>query len=446
MSSFSSSLHWNTSNNQISKYIDALKNNPFFAELKDDIENHNKKQITNYFNKNYAQWISKLIETGVLNDRWIEIIQRQCSTDILLTSFSKEIESNVPYGDIQSFNKYFTEKYISKETGSDNIYPNLIDFEPSVLKLVTTTGVSYINSNIDFKYLYDKFEPPKKILESIENKTDCCIYDKSVINTVIGCKTGNLPVKGFFEKTNQGNFCNCATLNVCIDRQKTANVKVSSNGRLQLTGVPNLTIGEKIVKIVCDLLCSIEDDPDTNKKVCNDKSLLKMQDYKTVMINTCYNLGVADKGYSLNREYLYNILLNRYNITAIYDSEGYPGVRVHYYYNPITVGTVNDGKCVCSPCCTGNISDNKSTCSKISIAIFQSGSVIIAGGCQDIIPIQSAYNFVNNIFRTILNDVIKLTTSKKIKKTKDTKVIHYIPSKNISNYSLHQKLVSLNIN
>ena len=445
MSSFSSSsLHWNTSNNQISKYIDALKNNPFFEELKDDIENHNKKQITKYFNKKYAKWIAELMETQVLNDNWVEIIQRQCLTDSQLTSFAKDIETNVPIGDTHSFTRVFTEQNITKQP--DNINSNVFHFEPSELKMVTTTGVSCINSNIDFKYLYDSFQPPKKILESIENnKTDSCIYDRSVINSVIGCKIGNLPVKGFFEKTNQGNFCNCATLNVCIDRQKTANVKVSSNGRLQLTGVPNLTVGEHIVNIVCDLLSSIPDDPVTNKKVCTDKSKLKMQDYKTVMINTCYNLGVADKGYSLNREYLYKILLNRYNITAIYDSEGYPGVRVHYYYNTKTIGSSNDGRCICVPCCSGINSDVKSSCSKISIAIFQSGSVIIAGGCQDIKPIHSAYNFVNNIFRNILYDVIKPTTTKKIKKTKDTKVIHYIPIKNISNHTLLQKLVDLTL-
>ena len=66
------------------------------------------------------------------------------------------------------------------------------------------------------------------------------------------------------------------------------------------------------------------------------------------MINSCYDIG-----FSIDRESLYNIILNRYKLNTIFDSEGYPGVRIEYYYNSISTGKKTEGKCTCPTKCKG---------------------------------------------------------------------------------------------
>ena len=139
---------------------------------------------------------------------------------------------------------------------------------------------------------------------------------------------------------------------------------------------------------------------DEENPLVYNKKRICLKSYKTVMINTCYVIG-----HNIDRETLYKIILIRYNLNAIFDSEGYPGVRIEYYYNT-NIGHEKQGKCICSKPYIGKgakaTGEGDGRCRKISMSNFQSGSTIIAGGCKDEKPIYIAYDFINNILRQIV--------------------------------------------
>jgi len=215
---------------------------------------------------------------------------------------------------------------------------------------------------------------------------------------------------------------------VFISQIKSVNVKIFNNGKLQMTGIPKPSDGKKAVDYICNMINTLTD---KNVTIITNKKNYKVArfSYKTVMINTCYELGVC-----INREVLYNILSKRYNLNTIYDADGYPGVRVEYYYNTLTTNTQFEGICKCTSKCRGKgVGEGDTHCRKISIAIFQSGSTIIAGGCNSIDPINKTYEFINNIINTILGEVKKNDTVANILKKKRANQVYLNKSTIINN-------------
>ena len=104
----------------------------------------------------------------------------------------------------------------------------------------------------------------------------------------------------------------------------------------------------------------------------------------TVLINSNFKCG-----YYINREALYDILRNKYNIQAIYDPCSYPGIQCKFYYN-------HDVKCISqtgSQVMSKKISPNVS---EVSFMIFRTGSVLIVGKCEDYVLIR-IYEFLKDI-------------------------------------------------
>ena len=473
----SSPNHWSNYQLQIDKYLLSIKNNPFKQELESDFKNEKIQRIAKNFTIDYKKWFVDLINNSVINEKWLNMINYKYNDCLKL--FCKYVEHYL---------KYNAEKLVDAIDNEDIIkYVNdnkkKVEFSPSALKFVTTTGIAYLDCKYDddkkmvnFNKFYEHFIPPENVVKNKINKSDI-LYNESVVNKIIGCKTGDKPIKGYFKK-NGKDFYNCATLNVVLTNTKSANVKMFANGKLQLTGIPSPELGEVTLKIICDLIRKMN----TNE-ITKDKKTINMKSYKTVMINTCYELG-----FQINREVLYTIMLNRYKIQTIYESDGYPGVRVQYYYNTSTTNTINEGQCICGENkCDGKgngngyilykITENDhpndeitldhpskpklkvifrlpnklvvgqeievpilNNCRKISIAIFQSGSVIIAGGCNSIGPINIAYNFINNIIRIIYNEIKKNETTLKKTINKKKKIV-YLDKSKITNLNLYIKLM-----
>jgi len=133
----------------------------------------------------------------------------------------------------------------------------------------------------------------------------------------------------------------------------------------------------------------------------------------------------------------------RYNLNTIYDSDGYPGVRIEYFYNKKNIGTPFEGKCNCSEICKGKGTGlTDSSCRKISVAIFQSGSAIIAGGCTNTDPIYCAYRFINNIISNIIDDIIKPDTKANILKRQRRETM-FINTDNIVNKEIYNKIIAI---
>jgi TATA-box binding protein (TBP) (component of TFIID and TFIIIB) len=110
------------------------------------------------------------------------------------------------------------------------------------------------------------------------------------------------------------------------------------------------------------------------------------------MSNVNYAVRLINSDFKVNFEirldYLYRLITTKYDIVCSYEPCIYPGAKVEYYYP-------NDGRCVCEGLCNGK----SPTCKKITIAIFQSGCIIITGAnCIDHIKV--AYKFICDVLET----------------------------------------------
>jgi hypothetical protein len=123
-------------------------------------------------------------------------------------------------------------------------------------------------------------------------------------------------------------------------------------------------------------------------------------------------------------------LVNKYNIFSSYEPCIYPGVNSKYYFN-ISNNNEFEGKCYCDVYCDGKGNgDGNGKCKKITISIFQSGSIIITGA-RNMIQINEAHKFINKVINDNFKEVKKdnsflnRTETKKIIKIKISNIINY---------------------
>lgn len=156
---------------------------------------------------------------------------------------------------------------------------------------------------------------------------------------------------------------------------------------------------------------NLVEDALANKAVC------KVKDYKIVLINSDYYIG-----FNINRESLHEILYNKYQIYSSYEPCIYPGVNSKYYWNEDYLESDFPGKCMCSVYCNGKGNGKgNGNCKKITISIFQSGSIIITGA-RNHMQIMTAYNFINGVIENDI-DTIRKDTCKLINKNEKKKIV-----------------------
>jgi TATA-box binding protein (TBP) (component of TFIID and TFIIIB) len=104
-----------------------------------------------------------------------------------------------------------------------------------------------------------------------------------------------------------------------------------------------------------------------------------------------------------------------------YEPTIYPGVNIKYFYNNINEA----GVCNCSSKCNGKGSGKgDGDCKKITIAVFNSGKIIITGG-NSFDQVLISYEFINSLLsdkikyeNIITNDDIKNNNKVKDKEIK----------------------------
>lgn len=178
-------------------------------------------------------------------------------------------------------------------------------------------------------------------------------------------------------------FYNCFVLSLRIyiaNIFKEIHVKIFNTGKIEIPGIQN---DEQLNIIINDLLTILNKCIDSDI-TCNYKIT------ENVLINSNFHCG-----FYINREILYSILRNKYNINAIYDPCSYPGIRCIYYCNDKDV--------------------------KISYMIFRTGSILIVGKCDEA-TLDVVYEYIKNILSAEYENIftegskIKQLQNKKIKK------------------------------
>ena len=234
---------------------------------------------------------------------------------------------------------------------------------PDGLRISTLTAISKLSQDIDLQELYDKLEINDKV-KYIEFKDN--------------------PHKGFSikllkkkrKKTVRKMFFNQATIH--IHGEKLVNVKIFNNGNVQMTGLKSEEMGKNIIKILSDELI--------DKQICNKE--LKREYFKIVLINSDFDIK-----YKVNREKLHRDIIGL-DMCSSFEPTIYPGVNMKYFYNS---AYDNLGVCKCSKKCNGKgTGTGDGECKRITIAIFNSGKIIITGG-RSINHLIISYNFINDI-------------------------------------------------
>ena len=221
-------------------------------------------------------------------------------------------------------------------------------------------------------------------------------------------------------------FFNQTTVIVKIDNDKKVNVKIFSNGNIQMTGLKSEKDGIKVCNILKKELLNTSGIIDNELKYAIPlKNELLIRDINVVLINSDYFCG-----YKIKRDILHKIIVQNYKLFSSYEPCIYPGVNTKFFWNKNN--ELQDGICKCTKKCLGKGTGNgNGDCKKITVSVFQSGNVIITGA-RNIEQITDAYNFINNIFESNY-DILKKISNPYLdiyKENTNDKII-MIPKKNI---------------
>ena len=179
-------------------------------------------------------------------------------------------------------------------------------------------------------------------------------------------------------KKSKKFFYNQVTIHINCD--KTINMKIFNNGRVQMTGINNDKQGLESINILLNEIHKLSEG--SKLSIFDSETIIKEGDIETVLINSDFDIY-----HEVDRENLHRLIVER-GYYSSYEPCTYPGVNIKYYHNPIHN---NFGICDCEKPCNGKGKDN--TCKKITIAVFKSGKIIITGG-RSKENIQTAYKFI----------------------------------------------------
>lgn len=225
------------------------------------------------------------------------------------------------------------------------------------LHISTMTGIGCLSEYIDLCDLYNSLNQDD-IIKMIQYKD----------NPIKGDKT--------FKKKKTTTFYNQLTILIEND-DKIANVKVFNNGKIQMTGIKKTESCEKILNIIKNKIIELN--------LASNTKNINVISSNIVLINSDFSMG-----YMINPDILYREILNK-GIFVTYEPCIYPGVNIKYY---IRDDKEIGGICPCESQCNGK--GKNGACKKVTIAVFNSGNIIITGAnCKKQLVI--CYNFIKNM-------------------------------------------------
>ena len=363
----------------------------------------------------------------------------------LFDELSEEVDSDSDFVDETKIN--YNDKNLTNNIKDVAYYENLKPTNPRISTMTICAGLncSFINKEILLKYICQK------------------CFDISVDNI----KNHNcIPSK----KKIKGGFYNQQTLLIKIKNGKKINLKIFWNGNVQLTGLKIEDEGKEAINRLIEIIKEINlhlksnnlfknykipfllgniSDKKTSDSFLNDKNKnivkcnindIKLVNFKVCLINADFVIN-----FEIKRNILYELLKKKYKIMVSYEPDYYQGVNSKFYWNKRWNSEFNySGICRCSKGsgCNGKGEGNgDGDCKKVTIAIFQSGKIIITGSknyCQT----RDAYMFINEI----LDENYELIKKSKflLKKTDDiiNKKRYYLDINKIENYKLYKELIN----
>lgn len=192
------------------------------------------------------------------------------------------------------------------------------------------------------------------------------------------------------KEVTRRRFDNQLTI-VMYYKENKYNIKLFKNGNVQITGVKSIDNGslaiDHLIEIIKNMMLKKE-----GVGIINNVNDLRNTNYRIRLINSDFKVINCE----IRLDYLYNIVTTKYKIICSYEPCIYPGAKIEYYYP-------NNGFCKCTGFCNGK----SDACKKITIAVFQSGCVIITGA-NKIEHINVAYEFICKILKDNLKNIKRM--------------------------------------
>ena len=283
--------------------------------------------------------------------------------------------------------------------------------EPTDIYISTKSKIAYLAQPVDLKMFWDipviPYSTPqngvikKQIkvisttpeeIDTLETRLKKELYYEQHIIQHINNPNGRIKFKDIrkitigiskkdimsYRSKKKQAFYNCFVmiLRIKIDELfREFHIKVFNTGKLEIPGVQSETMFITVLNYIIETL-----------QPFYSTELRYFEHSDTVLINSNFNCG-----FYINREILYDILKNKYNIQAIYDPCSYPGIQCKFYYN-------NDIKIQSGMQITTENEDKYKNVTQVSFMIFRTGSVLIVGMCDEYI-LRDIYQFIKELLK-----------------------------------------------
>jgi len=256
----------------------------------------------------------------------------------------------------------------------------------------TPEELEFVQQRLQKELYYDEY-----IMSHIDNPNGRIKF-KDIRKITIGVSKKD--IMSYRSKKKQA-FYNCFVmiLRIKIDNLfREFHIKVFNTGKLEIPGVQSEVMFETVLTHIINILQPFYLTP-----------LSYFEKRDTVLINSNFNCG-----FYINREVLFNIIKNKYNIQAIYDPCSYPGIQCKFYYN-------NDIGIQTGMQITSENKDKYTNITEVSFMIFRTGSVLIVGMCDENVLLD-IYQFLKALLKTEFENICQKIISpsdlanKKIKK------------------------------
>jgi hypothetical protein len=173
---------------------------------------------------------------------------------------------------------------------------------------------------------------------------------------------------------------------------KEVNVKLFANGGFQMTGVTSEAFSRVVLEFMLAAFAAFPE-------AISEKPLT-IHKFAIQLLNSDYKMSAL-----LKRADLHRILCQQYRLSSTLETTIYQGVNTKYYYNEEAPAT--RGICMCPKFCNGQGDGTQiGACKKITIAAFQTGSIIITGA-RNTRQLDEAYEFMNTVLQTHRDTVAK---------------------------------------
>lgn len=167
------------------------------------------------------------------------------------------------------------------------------------------------------------------------------------------------------------------------------NVKLFRNGNVQMTGIRSPKDGQVAVETVAKEVIRIANEHDP--AIVENVSDVVAKDFTIRMINCDFGFP-----FKIRRKNLHQIIISHYENVCSFQPLTYPGVKLQYFWNK-EEAFARHGICRCTTACFGKgKSCGEGECKKVTIAIFDSGKILITGA-NSFEQVNDAYRYICDI-------------------------------------------------